>query len=329
MSQFRPLGRRDIFGILLPGTIVVFVGVYALFGMLTLLRLPVKDLLEQQFLLALVLFVSAYLVGSLLRMYAADFVDKRSSERLMKEWRKKHRMIIESSCMSDSTERSAEPAGRGSDYLSKFEECREALAMGGDPPHILGECEDKIFRDWLHRADKFPYHAWLHKVWRPHGFCGVLDFFQDHYKTTMWSKGRTSRISFFNYCKLVVIGGGGALADEVVKAEGLTRFFAGTVIALRISAGLLVASLIAQLLSVIALALVPQRGSGLALRVQWTSQSLYLALTLVFVFVLVWIRRKILERFRYIRLREVETVYHAFHIHSVRHTDGTERDQVV
>ena len=108
MDRLRPLGRRDIFGILLPGTILVFIGAYVLSGVLALMQLPVGDLLEHEFLLTAMLFVVAYLFGSLLRLFAADDVDKKSSEYLLKAWRKKHLAKIKQGCLSDFHEKTVE-----------------------------------------------------------------------------------------------------------------------------------------------------------------------------------------------------------------------------
>lgn len=304
MDQLKPLGRRDIFGILLPGTILVFIGAYVLFGVLVLLRLPVKDLLEQEFLLAAILFVTAYLVGSLLRLYAADAVDNESRERFRKAWRKKN--------MSYPTQE------------QEFENLKAKLAKGSD----VSDVPDG-FDVWLLRADKFPYHAWMNRMWRSHGFREVLSFFQDNYKTSMWSENITSRKAFFNYCKLVIIGGGGALAEEVNMAESLTRFFAGTVTALRLSTWLLGVALIGQLLLVAALIFAPRWGIKLILA-GWEFQGFYFVFSLALIFVLQWMGRQIVNRFWRVREKEVGTVYHAFYLHSVSHPDVTaKRDQAV
>lgn len=308
MDQFRPLGSRDIFGVLLPGVIVVFAAAYALWGVLALLQISVMDLLEQQFLVAVVLFVAAYLVGSLLRLYAANDVDSRSSEYLLKAWRKEYRARI------------------GAGATRDFEKYRTELAKGEDISDIPDGFDDRLFDDWLWQVDEFPYHTRLNRLWRKaQGFCGVLDFFRENHKATMWSQSKWSRKSFFNYCKLVIIGNGGLLADEVNMAEGLTRFFAGTVVALGISTWLLVASVITQVLLIVALISAPKWGGKLAISVQWTSQGFCLVLTVVLIFVLQWICRRIVKRFRTVRFKEVETVYYAFYL--VQHLFPMEAQQ--
>ena len=156
--DLRPLGKRDIFGILLPGTVLVFVSAYVFFEVLLLLGLgsQVKSLLEQEFLLTVGLFVAAYLVGSLLRLVASDDVDEKSSKYLLKKWRQAH------------------PAGLEQEKL--FEETKAKFARGG------GEDTDVPagFDDWLFIVDEFPYPAWQNRKWQVHLPREVLDFYLEN-----------------------------------------------------------------------------------------------------------------------------------------------------
>ena len=88
MDSLKSLGKKDIFGIILPGTILVLISAYGFWGVLELLQLPVGDLLKYEFLLTIILFVTAYLIGSLLRLFAADDIDKESSKYALKDWSK-------------------------------------------------------------------------------------------------------------------------------------------------------------------------------------------------------------------------------------------------
>ncbi len=88
--DFKSLGRRDIFGILLPGMIPILIGTYALYAALAPFQLPFAGILGQEFLVTVLLFASAYLIGSLLRLFAADRVDERSSEHLLQAWQKEY-----------------------------------------------------------------------------------------------------------------------------------------------------------------------------------------------------------------------------------------------
>lgn len=58
--------------------------------------LPVGSLLQQQFLLSVVLIVVAYLLGSLLRSFAADDVDRKSGDYQFGAWREKRQTRGES-----------------------------------------------------------------------------------------------------------------------------------------------------------------------------------------------------------------------------------------
>ena len=302
--DLKPLGKRDIFGILLPGALLVFVSVYVLSGVLVVLQLPTKGLLEREVLLAVVLFVVSYLVGSILRLYAADDVDQKSSERFVKAWRKKHQVEIENGRISELD----------------FEECKIELARGNDVPDVPDG-----FDEWLWQVDSFPYRASMNRIWQVQGRFEELDFFRTRYKASMWSENRAFVKNFFNYCKLVIIKSGEGMADEINMAEGLTRFFAGTFAALRLSVLVLCTGLIFQLLLVAMLILVPRWGIALPFPAQWTFQGFYSIFTLALIFVLQWICRLIVKRFRVIRMKEAEVVYYAFYLQLTSLGDGNSK----
>ena len=296
MDQFKPLGRRDIFGILLPGAILVLIGAYVLFGSLVLLRLPVNSLLEHEFLVTAIFFVVSYLLGSLLRLFAADDVDRRSSKYLVNAWHRERRARN----LSTST--------------PGFVKYRAELAGGDNVSDVL----PGGFDEWLFCVDEFPYPALQNRTWQAHGPREVLGFFRGKYRTCMWSKARTSPKDFLNYCKLVVIRGGGPLADEINMAEGLTRFFAGAMIALRLSTWLLgVALVVAQLPLVVATILASRQGDQLDSVADVRIQGFYFVLTLVLLIASRWMCHQIVKRFRRVRTKEATTVYNAFYLHSM------------
>lgn len=293
--DFKSLGKRDIFGILFPGIIPVLISAYALYAALAPFQLPVTGILEQEFLVTVLLFASAYLIGSLLRLFAADKVDERSSKYLLKAWQKEYR-------------------GRVSkDYELEFRKKMMGFLNGNDVPEIpLG------FDDWLWVADKFPYIAWQNRFWRSHGFQEILDFFQQNHKTKMWPQSQVSLKSFYNYCKLAIIDGGGTLAEEVNTAEGTTRFFAGAFTGMRLSIWLLSISFLIQVLVIIGLAFTLRGGSHLAPELDWTVQSIHLVLSLGLILALLWMSRQIIAQFRIIRQKEAETVFHAFYLYATQ-----------
>jgi hypothetical protein len=296
--DFNSLGKRDIFGILLPGILPVLIGAYALYAALLPFKLDVASILGQQFLLTVLLFASAYLVGNLLRLSAADIVDKESSKYILDVWRKKQGENIDV------------------DYESKFRE-RMNEFLKGDGAAETPPGFPSGFDGWLWGEDTFPYVAWHNRLWMSHGFQEILDFFQQNHKARMWPQNHESPKSFFNYCKLAVIDGGGTLADEVNTAEGNTRFFAGTLMGMRLSIWLLKVSIIFQVLVIIGLALAQIAGvSPLAL--DWTTQIIYLILSLLLRRALFWMCGRIIEQFRTIRLKEAGTVFSAFYLYVTR-----------
>jgi hypothetical protein len=264
------------------------------------LVLEVSGLLDQEFLVAFLIFVFAYLVGSVLRLFAADDVDRESSRYLEEAWRKL-------------------PEAEGADK-EKYEEYKTMLEEGGDGSGVPDELDE-----WLWRVDEFPYPAWQNRKWQVHGPKEVLDFFSD-YKASLWSGKDTSPKSFFNYCKLVALKEGGLIAAEIDLAEGLTRFFAGTVVALKTSMWLMAVFLFFQAVFAAVLGFVGIPG------VQWdpamqSFQVFFFGLTVVLVTALWWIRRQIVIRFRTVRLGEVDKVYYAFYLVSKGSDDKHESSE--
>ncbi|MDH4135986.1 MAG: hypothetical protein OEW09_04610 [Anaerolineae bacterium] len=136
------LGVRDIFGIVLPGAVLLFVIIYVLWSLPATLGIPALDvslLKDQGFLLSIAFFIASYLLGYLLRLETVGQVDKESSECLLKEWRR-----------------------RGEHHVLE-EHLKQLLAQmrrGEDVSNIPME-----FNDWVWRAEPFPYPVcYLRKV---------------------------------------------------------------------------------------------------------------------------------------------------------------------
>jgi hypothetical protein len=300
--DLKSLGRRDIFGILLPGAIPLLIGAYALYAVLAPFQLPLWDVINQQFLLTAILFVSAYLVGSMLRLFAADQVDVRSGKYLLKAWKKK---------FEDSLPK---------DYESKFTDKLSQLVIGKE----LDDESSISFDEWIWITDEFPYVAWQNRMWSTRGFREVRDFFQQNYKEIMWPKLETSPKTFFNYCKLVVIDKDEALAEEVLTAEGLTRFFAGTFAGLDLSSKLLLVSFLFQVAIMIWEFFFPGTAIANGLFFEWKTQCVYLILTLMIFLAAQRMCHQITKRFRTLRAKEAETVFQAFYL---LHSDRQNFDQ--
>ncbi|MGC1374801.1 MAG: hypothetical protein WA821_01170 [Anaerolineales bacterium] len=290
MDQLGLLAKRDIFGIILPGIIVVLVITFVALGTLNLLGVPIDlaSLSSQQFLLSLLLFVVAYLVGNLLRLVASDKADEKSGKKSLKEWEKVFPVQFEKNA-------------------GEYDKCHAELAMGND---VLSVPEG--FDDWLWRKDQFPYAVWQNRKWQVQGFREVLNFYRENYKTGMWPNNGAFPKSFFNYCKLVIAKSNKELTDEVNSAEGLTRFLAGTVEALRISKWLFIAFLLLHVLFafVVWLFHLPLAPDML----KWQIQGVYFCLATISIFALLWIQQQIISHFRFVRLKEAETVYNAFYL---------------
>ncbi|MGC1376250.1 MAG: hypothetical protein WA821_08510 [Anaerolineales bacterium] len=323
--DFSSLGKRDIFGILMPGILPVLIGAYALYAALLPFQTqvsvqsspqsPVADILGQGFLITVLIFASAYLVGSLLRLFAADAVDDESGEHLLNEWEKEHEKKNYKSVFDEIMGKFLKKHEK-KDYESVFEEIMGKLLNGDDAPGIPPD-----FDGWLWAKDKFPYSAWLNRSWGSYGFQDILDFFQKNHKAKMWpqSHDQESPKSFFNYCKLAVIDGGGTLADEVNTAEGNTRFFAGTMVGMKLSSRVLELSIIFQAIVIIAKVAFAQRaGIDITWVLDWTTQSIHLALSFLLITALLQMCGQITKRFRTIRQKEVKTVFHAFYLYATR-----------
>lgn len=86
------LGARDIFGIVLPGAVLLFVIIYVFWSLPATLGLPALDvspLKDQGLLLSIAFFIASYLLGYLLRLGTVSQVDRESSECCLKEWRRR------------------------------------------------------------------------------------------------------------------------------------------------------------------------------------------------------------------------------------------------
>jgi hypothetical protein len=185
----------------------------------------------------------------------------------------------------------------------EYEEIKNALSKGE-----LVEAMPFAFDAWLWATDTFPYVAWQNRFWQTNGFSDVLDFYKKSHKGSLWSEHISSPKSFFNYCKLVIAESGGALAEETYIAEGLTRFFAGTYSALRVSTVMLIISLIIQLLFSFKWLTILIGGAFI------NSDMIFVQIitSVLFILVLWWMQRLIVKKFRRIRLKEAETIFYAF-----------------
>lgn len=217
MDPFK-LGLRTVLGVMLPGTVLVLVLCFAFLTIAFFLDEPLTNLAwlkDQQFLSLLVLFLVSYFLGSMMRLNAADEVDKKSQEYCLVTWRTKH-----------------DPSGE----LEKQFECARQQLLAGE--RDLSDVPEG-FDSWVWRRESFPYPLWqfrkLH-LYHPHE---VYRFYQ-RYRECIFGRGVAGRgKEFFNYCKMVIRHAsqesGSAVLQEVNFAEGTVRFYAGTYYGLVIS----------------------------------------------------------------------------------------------
>ena len=284
------LGARDIFGIVLPGAVLLFVIIYVFWSLPATLGLPALDvspLKDQGLLLSIAFFIASYLLGYLLRLGTADQVDKESSECLLKEWRRR----------------------KGNQALEEnFKQLLGQMRRGEDVSNIPTE-----FDDWGWRAEPFPYPVWyLRKVAfsYPHE---VREFF-NQYKRCMGlvpdSLPIAGRQFFSYYCKLVISKEDSVLREEIHAAEGNTRFLVGTYSALRLSLWVFFILLACQL---IAMAVLHIREISVADLTRSHLASLVLS-TLLLIAGSRAAQIHIKRQFRRARLRETDIVYDAFYL---------------
>lgn len=284
------LGARDIFGIVLPGAVLLFVILYVFWSLPATLGLPALDvslLKDQGLLLSIAFFVTSYLLGYLLRLGTADQVDKESSECCLKEWRRrKENQVLE-------------------EHLKQL---LDQMRRGEDAPDIPTE-----FDHWAWLAEQFPYPVcYLRKValsYPPE----VREFF-NQYKRCMGlvpdSLPIAGRQFFSYYCKLVISKEDSVLREEINAAEGNTRFLVGTYSALRLSIWIFVTLLGFQL---IAMAVLYIRGISVAELARSHLASLVVS-TLLLIAGSRAAQIHIKRNFRGARMREADIVYSAFYL---------------
>jgi hypothetical protein len=301
------LGVRDIFGIVLPGAVLLFVILYAFWSLPTTLGLPALDvplLKDQGFLLSIAFFAASYFLGHLLRLGTVSKVDTESSECLLKEWRRRK----ENQDFEEDFEQFLNQVRQGEDFKESFEQLLDQMRQKG----VSDSDIRTAFDDWLWRAEPFPYPVWhltraalnypreIYEFFNQHKHCMVL------VPDSLPIVGR----QFFNYCKLVISQEDSILREEINAAEGNTRFLVGIYRALRLSLWVFITLLACQLIAMVVLHI---RGTPVADLVRSHLASLALSTLLLAAgsrAAQIYIKRD----FRDSRLKEADTVYDAFYL---------------
>jgi len=335
MDLFR-LGLRNITGITLPGAVLVLVIVYAFWvvsqtfnptpanGVVshTLNPSPAtgsaaqtpsgppaeKPWIVDPWLLLPAWFLISYLLGNVMRLYSADRVDQSSGEF-------NYRYALWEQKKGNKGRRYATLLYKVWLFLIAktrgfcTDQCQSDQDALGDEQRLGGTREYCELDGW---KESFPYTDWeLEKL----GSCypkEMLRFF-DSYSRCVLSGVGVERKGFFNYCKMVICHaasqGEQALLEEVQSAEANTRFFAGAYSALSISLYIVAGLGLVEILAPMGLPKHAHFLPGL------------LAATTAIALGMCAMQLVILERFRRLRYKEVDTVYEAFYLVH-RHADS-------
>jgi mannose-6-phosphate isomerase-like protein (cupin superfamily) len=291
MDLFK-LGLRNVLGITLPGAILVFIFFYVLFSAIFAVDQPLTVFLwskDQQFLILVTLFLTSYVLGSLMRLNAADKVDEKSRQYHLKKYQ-------------EDQGKSQGP------HKKEVDEAGEKLFP--DDKNIE-KPKDSDKANWI--LDKFPYPKWQFIKFRLYHPYEVSRFFEDYQHCMGIGPGRRGK-EFFNYCKMVIYHAsrqlGDALVEEVHFAEAIVRFYAGTYFGLLISFWMLLGLFLFQAVVFITYG-----------REKSILKITNILMTLAFAGAVYLMQRMIVQRFRTLRLKEVDTVYDAFYLVH-RHADN-------
>ena len=229
------LGFRNLIGILVPGavlTLVIFTCLDVLFrGMGQAIARETSNSTGP---LVVGFLLTAYIFGSVIRLWSADTVDQLSASRAkirldpfndkkgsIEDHLKELLKLVGDTDTTDKADK---------EYFQAFLECAEKS------DHQDGQ-EHELIR-WAWKYDEFPYPVWELMKLRLYHPDEVFLFFRPYMRCFATSYRRNKE--FFNYCKAVIYeaheGKRHALAEEVQSAEAYVRFFGGVFWALLLSA---------------------------------------------------------------------------------------------
>lgn len=349
MDVFK-IGLRNILGLTMPGAVIVLVSYYVLIRFVILFGLRPDDYFwgkDQQFTAFAVLFAISFVIGASIRLKAADIVDRKSSKKLLREyrsifaysteakkaledakrafaarlidrknyknrltaWTRLERRVFSASHIDFSKPRS----NLGKIYL-KFRELLGKENLDLDRKNDFRYAFDR----WIWRIERFPYPIWQFRRFRLFHERELFAFY-DEYKDCMADIRGIGEKEFFNYCKTAIVHGsmqqGVNLKDEIHNEEATVRFFAGLFFAIRYSLLLIFASLAIHAYSWISYDN-PVITSAYIKISQIPRESIFLhfSIALFLVFAFLYLKHQIVRRFRTLRMREVDTVYNAFYL---------------
>lgn len=214
------IGLRNLLGELLPGAVLV-VMVSVLFSVVFPNTQPfiLAALSTKTAAVAASILLASYIIGSVIRLYAADNVDN-----------------ISAALVRPKIDPFKSQPGTVQNHLD------ELLEMAMDPS--INNIPNRDLARWAWTSDTFPYAVWELMKIRFYHPPEMFAFFRE-YADCFAPHNRRGK-EFFNYCKAVIYsaneGKRHALAEEVQIAEARVRFFAGTFWSLVVSCVLLLST---------------------------------------------------------------------------------------
>ena len=244
------LGFRNLIGILVPGAVLALV----IFTCLDILFPGTGQAIARETgtntgPLVVGFLLTAYILGSVIRLWSADTVDRLSASLISIGRDPFHGKGSVEQHLNELLECVAEtPLQDNPDEdLAKLLSCALKKGKGSAPDTVTPPPTDNQEQDlirWAWKNDRFPYPVWKLMKLRFNHPREVFFFFLKYRSSFATGHGRGKE--FFNYCKAVVYeaheGKRHALAEEVQSAEAYVRFFAGIFWALLLSALTLVVS---------------------------------------------------------------------------------------
>jgi hypothetical protein len=229
MNPFQ-LGFRNLFGIVLPGAVLVLVLGACLEIVFSAMGQDIaKPIVDKTTILAAAFLLFSYILGSVIRLYSADTVDRLSASltRIRKDAWIGDKSSVEFRILDDlAADRKDDIDAR----LDKLQDYAGDPKKGFEPKHELMK--------WAWKYDSFPYPVWEITKIRLYHPEEMFGFFLPYKRC--FATGQRRGKEFFNYCKAVIYeaheGRRHALAEEVQSTEATVRFLAGVFWALWLSA---------------------------------------------------------------------------------------------
>lgn len=282
---------RDLVGILFPGGLLVFFTVLAVWAVVLPFSpstLPSITPTDSRF---IILLIVSYIAGQSLRMKRLTDLEARCTEEYRKE---KHP--------------GKEPSDWGK-FKEKIDNEEKDYFLGGSDIERLKEVYQQ-YNDEYSFYEKFPYGYRLFARRLFHQPEHYMKFFEKYDR-----QGITKTETFFNFCKSVIYEYSPSFKEEVLRQESLVRLFAGLYYVIKY--GKLVAVIVLAAHSI----LIAEHYFKLGFpRYTGVGTSLTIILvTILVLFVLLYMNREILRRLRYMRVKELNLAHDGFYLVCKKH----------